>query len=63
MNIDNRWLLFIVGASAAAGAAIAANSRHRRGRRLRHHAQKEQVKSWENEGGNLAPMPAPSLLP
>jgi hypothetical protein len=56
MNFDKRWfLLFAVAISAAAGAAVALTSRrryHRDAHRLEH---KEQLKSWENEGGNLTP--------
>ena len=63
MNIDKRWfLLFVAAASAAAGAALAVTSRrghHRSARDLEH---KTAVKSWENEGGNLAPIPATAAL-
>ena len=53
MNIDKRWfLLFTVALSAAAGAAVALTSRRRHHRNLHHLEHKEQLKSWENEGGN-----------
>jgi hypothetical protein len=56
-NVDKRWLL-AVAVSAAAGAAVTA--RVLRGRRLKahHRDHAEDLKTWENEGGNLAP-PAP----
>jgi len=64
MNIDKRWMLLLaVTASAAAGAAFAS-------RTLRHHARatgesqhSTNLKTWENEGGNLAPPPASALQP
>jgi fatty-acid desaturase len=65
MNIDKRWLL-LLAAAAGAGAATAvawASSRrqhHRTNRDLEHTAD---LKSWENEGGNLAPAPSVPILP
>ena len=61
MNIDNRWILLLaLAASAAASAAFASNrsGRHRRHAHLEH---KQDLKSWENEGGNLAPVRASQL--
>jgi len=62
LNIDKRWfLLFAVAvgaASAAAGAAVASTSRRRHHRKARDLEHKTQIKSWENEGGNLAPIAA-----
>ena len=64
MKIEKRWLvLAAIAAGTACGAAMA-----RRFRVLRHreaHAldTKSQVKSWENEGGNLAPAPATARMP
>ena len=56
MNIDKRWLfLLAVAASAAAGAAVASTSR-RRQRTAHDLDHKTALKSWENEGGNLAPL-------
>lgn len=56
MNIDKRWsLLLTVAVSAAIGAVFASRSRrrqHRAGHDLEH---KTHLKTWENEGGNLAP--------
>ena len=57
MSIDRRWLLvlaLVVG--AAAGAVVAWNARrglHRTAPDLDHAAD---LKSWENEGGNLSPI-------
>jgi len=63
MNIDKRWfLLFVAAASAAAGAAIAVASRRGHRRSVRDLEHKTAVKSWENEGGNLAPIPATAAL-
>lgn len=59
MSIDKRWLLLI--AVAAGGAAVALTSRHRQHRTARKLEHKSDLKSWENEGGNLAP--APVLAP
>ncbi len=55
MYIDNRWLLLLAVASAA---AFASKSRRRRRRTARAREDKADIKSWENEGGNLAPTPA-----
>jgi len=57
-NIDRRWLVALV-LSAAAGAAVATQLLRRRHRSALHHDHSEDLKAWENEGGNLAP-PAPS---
>jgi hypothetical protein len=64
MNIDKRWfLLLAAAASAAAGAAIAMTTRRGHHRTARHVVHKAAIKSWENEGGNLAPPPMPPALP
>jgi hypothetical protein len=56
MNIDKRFiLLLVVAASAAVGAVAAWRSRLRHHRSTGDLQHKEDVKSWENEGGNLAP--------
>ena len=61
MNIDKRWLLTIaVVASAAAAATVAATSRRRYQRNAHQLQHATDVKSWENEGGNLAPVPETS---
>ena len=58
MIIDNRWfLLLAVAASAAVGAAVASKSRHRYHRAAHDLQHKKDLKSWENEGGNLPPTP------
>jgi hypothetical protein len=63
MYIDKRWfLLLAIAVSGAAGAAVASKSRRRHHRAVRDVEHKRAVKSWENEGGNLAPIPpAPSV--
>jgi len=61
MKIERNWyLLLSVALSAAAAAAIASKllRRQRPTAHLREHAP--ELKSWENEGGNLAPVPAAS---
>jgi len=63
MNIDKRWvLLFVAGASALAGAAVARSARRRKHRTAHAHDHGLQLKSWENEGGNLAPVPATAAV-
>jgi hypothetical protein len=58
MNIDRHWLLTMaVVAGAAAAATVAATSRSRHHRKARHLQHATDLKSWENEGGNLAPFP------
>jgi hypothetical protein len=64
MNIDKRWfVLLAVAVSAAAGAAVASKSRRRHLRTAHDHDHKAAVRSWENEGGNLAPIPMGATLP
>jgi hypothetical protein len=72
MYIEKRWyLLLAVGVSAALGAAIASKLRRRQQLNVRHaeHANAHHpdevahLKSWEYEGGNLAPVAATSVLP
>jgi hypothetical protein len=64
MNIDRRWLLLLtVAASTAIGAAIASRSRRRNHRAVHALQQKTDLKTWENEGGNLAPAVANGQLP
>jgi hypothetical protein len=56
MNIDKRFLLLLaVTASAAVGAVAASKARVRHHRTVRDRNDKTEIKSWENEGGNLAP--------
>lgn len=64
MNIDRRFLLLLaVAASAAVGAVAASKARVRHHRSVRHRQDKTEIKSWENEGGNLAPTPASAEQP
>jgi hypothetical protein len=61
MSIDKRWILLIaVAAGAAGGVVVALTSRNRKHRIAGHLQHKEDIKSWENEGGNLKPAPTPS---
>jgi hypothetical protein len=64
MNIDKRWVMLLaVAASAAAGVAVALQSQRRRHRVARNLEHKSDVSSWENEGGNLTPVPADPVVP
>jgi hypothetical protein len=67
LNIDKRWFLLLAvavgAASAAAGAAVASKSRRHHHRKVRDLEHKIQLKSWENEGGNLAPIAAVPASP
>ena len=60
MNIDKRWVLAIA-LSAAAGAAVTSRLMRRRQLMAQHRDHAEDVKTWENEGGNLAP-PIPTSV-
>jgi len=61
MTIDKRFLLLLaVAASAAVGAVAASKARVRHHRTVRHRQDKTEIKSWENEGGNLAPAASPA---
>jgi hypothetical protein len=53
MSFNTRliWLL------AACGAIAALSSQVRRKRELEKLAHKSDLREWENEGGNLAPVP------
>jgi len=62
MNIDKHWLLLFAIATSAVATAVIASRSDRRQRRAAHHREhKTALRSWENEGGNLAPPPAPAL--
>ena len=64
MNIDNRWfLLLAVAVGAAAGAAVASQTRRRFHRTARDVDHATQLKSWENEGGNVAPVAVVAARP
>jgi hypothetical protein len=59
MNIDKSWVfLAALGASAALGTAVAMNARRKYRQVKRNRETRQDIKSWENEGGNLAPVPA-----
>jgi anti-sigma-K factor RskA len=56
MNIDRRFLLLLaIAAGTAVGAVAASKARVRHHRTARDRHDKTEIKSWENEGGNLAP--------
>jgi hypothetical protein len=58
MNLDRRWtILLAVTISAAVGAALASRTRGQRVQAAGESQRKTDLKSWENEGGNLAPPP------
>ena len=63
-SIDKRWLLAIAlgVAAGAAGAAVTSKVLRRRHLLSQHRDHAEEVKAWENEGGNLAP-PIPTATP
>jgi len=64
MNIDKRWILMLaLATSTAVGAAFAMRARRRQVRAKRDSQQRSRLKSWENEGGNLAPAPAFAIQP
>jgi hypothetical protein len=58
MNLDRRWILLIaVTLSAAIGAVVASRARRQHVRAAGESERKSDLKAWENEGGNLAPVP------
>ena len=64
MKIEKtRYLLLAVAFSAALGAAIASKLLRRQRPTAHPPEHAPELKSWENEGGNLAPVPATSTLP
>jgi hypothetical protein len=64
MNIDKRSILLLaLAASTAVGAALAMRMRRRHVRAELDRQKKSCLKSWENEGGNLAPPPAFAIQP
>jgi len=64
MYIEKRWyLLLAVAVSAAVGATVASKLRRRQPANEHRPEQADHLKSWENEGGNLAPIAATSVLP
>ena len=64
MHIDRHWRLLLAIAGIAATGAVAASKSHRRNHRaVRDVERNTAVRSWENEGGTLAPMPSAPSLP
>lgn len=63
MIIDKRWLFLTVALSAAAGAAVMSQLLRRRQQVVQHRDHAEDLKAWENEGGNLAPHAQISVMP
>ena len=64
MKIERtRYLLLAVALSAAVGAAIASKLRRRQHLTAHLPEHAPELKSWENEGGNLAPIPVTTALP
>ena len=64
MSIDKRWLpLVAVAACALAGAAVVSKSRRDRARSADDLDHRTQLKSWDSEGGNLAPAASETVLP
>lgn len=59
MNIDKRWLFATAAFGAAAGAAVTTKLLRRRQVLAQHSEDVADLKSWENEGGNLAPHALP----
>ena len=62
LTIDKRWLLAIA-VGAAAGATVTSQVLRRRQLKAQHLDHAEDVKTWENEGGNLAPPPPMGSAP
>jgi hypothetical protein len=62
MTLEKRWILLLaLLASASLGVAFASQARRRHHGALRDHRQhKENLHTWENEGGNFAPAAAVS---
>ena len=62
MNMRNRTVFLLAAALAgAAGAVLATGAYRRRGRTVRELQHRSDIKDWENEGGNLAPIKAQPL--
>jgi hypothetical protein len=59
MRFTQRLILLLASTACATSVALAMLAMKRRGRHHRHaqHLEhKEDLRSWENEGGNLAPV-------
>ena len=58
MNIDKVWyIVFAVAAGAAAGVALGIGLHRSKQGAVRKRERSQDLKAWENEGGNLAPPP------
>lgn len=55
MTPGNRWILLAAFAAAGAVGAVAVSGIRRRHVSATRDLDRKQIKSWENEGGNLAP--------
>ena len=62
MNIDKRWLFATAALGAAAGAVVTSKLLRRRQVLAQHRDDTANLKTWEYEGGNLEPYPAPSAM-
>ena len=62
MKIERNWYLLLSIALSSVAAAAIASIFLRRQRLTMHPEHAPELKSWENEGGNLAPVPATSAL-
>jgi len=62
MNIDKRLILLLAVTTSAAVAAFATRTR-RQHVRVAGEEHKTNLHAWENEGGNLAPIPASAMQP
>ena len=64
MKIEKtRYLLLAVALSAAVGAAIVSKLLRRQPPTAHPPEHAPELKSWENEGGNVAPIVATSVQP
>ena len=64
MNNDKRWILLLaLTTGMALGAAFASRARRRHVQTAQNLQHKEEVKAWENEGGNLAPAASTAVQP
>ena len=63
MNGISRWSLLLAAGTGAALGCMMARSHRRRHAVHRHALHKVAVHDWENEGGNLAPLPSSVVVP
>ena len=58
MNIDKSWYVMLaITAGVAAGVALGTGLRRSKQGAARKREHSQDLKAWENEGGNLAPPP------